>query len=50
MIETLAAKATAPDQKARLSQLLEPDSKEALAAFLAERHFVDLLTEFSARD
>ena len=48
MIETMAAKATAPDQKARLSQLLEPDSKEALAAFLAERHFVDLLIEFSS--
>jgi sulfite reductase (NADPH) flavoprotein alpha-component len=42
MIETLASKATAPDQKMRLSQLLEPESKEALAAFLAERHFVDL--------
>ena len=48
MIETLASKATAPDQKMRLSQLLEPESKEALAAFLAERHFVDLLVEFSS--
>jgi sulfite reductase (NADPH) flavoprotein alpha-component len=50
MVETLAAKATDADEKARLTGLLTPESKEVLGAFLDEREFVDLLAEFpSAR-
>ncbi len=50
MIETLAAKAADPSEKARLDALLAPEAKEALTAFLDEREFVDLLAEFpSAR-
>lgn len=48
--EVLAAKATSPDERARLAGLLAPEAKEALAQFLEEREFVDLLAEFpSAR-
>ena len=46
LIETLAGKATAAEEKARLTGLLLPESKDVLAAFLAEREFVDLLAEF----
>lgn len=46
LIETLAAKATAPAEQAKLTALLAPESKEALVAFLDEREFVDLLAEF----
>ena len=50
IIETLAAKATNPEEKAKLTGLLLPEAKEALTAFLAEREFADLLAEFpSAR-
>jgi sulfite reductase (NADPH) flavoprotein alpha-component len=45
-VETLAAKATNPDEKAKLAGLLAPESKDVLAAFLQEREFVDLLAEF----
>lgn len=49
-VATLAAKATHPDEKARLSGMLVPESKALLTGYLEERHFVDLLTEFpSAR-
>lgn len=49
-IETLAGKATHPDEKACLVGLLKPESKDILAGFLGQREFVDLLTEFpSAR-
>jgi sulfite reductase (NADPH) flavoprotein alpha-component len=49
-VTTLAAKATHPDEKARLAGMLVPESKALLAGYLEERHFVDLLTEFpSAR-
>lgn len=46
IIETLAGKATAPDEKAKLTGLLAPESKEVLTAFLDDREFVDLLAEF----
>ena len=46
IIETLAGKATAPDEKAKLIGLLAPESKEVLTAFLDDREFVDLLAEF----
>jgi len=49
-VEALAAKATAPAERTRLAELLQPEAKEVLAAFLHEREFVDLLAEFpSAR-
>jgi sulfite reductase (NADPH) flavoprotein alpha-component len=46
IIETLAAKATAPAEQVKLTALLAPESKEALVAFLDDREFVDLLVEF----
>ena len=46
VVGTLAAKATDPDEKAKLSGLLSPESKDLLASFLDEREFVDLLAEF----
>jgi sulfite reductase (NADPH) flavoprotein alpha-component len=50
MVATLAAKATAPAEKARLAALLVPEAKEQLAAFLAAHEYPDLLAEFpSAR-
>jgi sulfite reductase (NADPH) flavoprotein alpha-component len=50
IVETLAAKATNPDEKAKLEGLLAPESKDMLNSFLGQREFVDLLAEFpSAR-
>jgi sulfite reductase (NADPH) flavoprotein alpha-component len=50
LVDTLARKATAPEEKAKLNGLLAPESEEVLTAFLAEREYVDLLAEFpSAR-
>ena len=50
IVETLAGRATWAAEKTRLAALLAPEAAEPLAAFLAERHFVDLLAEFpSAR-
>lgn len=46
LVHTLAAKATHPDEKAKLAGLLVPESKEILATFLDEREYVDLLSEF----
>ncbi len=45
-LEFLVTRATAPDERARLSGLLAPESPEVLAAFLEAREFVDLLEEF----
>jgi len=43
-------KATDPAEKARLEELLKPEAKEALSAYLKDREFPDLLQEFpSAR-
>jgi sulfite reductase (NADPH) flavoprotein alpha-component len=50
IIDTLAARATNPDEKARLAGMLTPESKDILNSFLEQREFIDLLTEFpSAR-
>jgi len=50
MVETLAAKVTHPDEKAKLEGLLASESKDVLAGMLELREFVDLLAEFpSAR-
>ncbi|MDB6169730.1 MAG: FAD-binding protein [Verrucomicrobia bacterium] len=46
MVETLSAKATDPDEKAKLSGLLTPESKDLLAGYLEQREFADLLAEF----
>ena len=50
IVETLAARASDPGERARLQGLATPESKDLLAGFLDEREFVDLLAEFpSAR-
>jgi sulfite reductase (NADPH) flavoprotein alpha-component len=50
MVETLAARAADPAEKAKLEGLLAPEAKDLLAGFLHEREFIDLLVEFpSAR-
>jgi sulfite reductase (NADPH) flavoprotein alpha-component len=46
MVETLAAKATVAEEKAKLTGLLAPESKDLLMAFLDDREFIDLLAEF----
>ncbi len=49
-VETLAARATDPGEKAKLDGMLSPEAKDMLAGALEEREFVDLLAEFpSAR-
>ncbi len=46
ILNTFLGKATDPVEQAKLAQLLAPESKEALATFLDDREFVDLLAEF----
>jgi sulfite reductase (NADPH) flavoprotein alpha-component len=46
IVSTLAAKATHPDEKAKLAGLLAPEAKEMLTTFLDQREYVDLLAEF----
>jgi len=46
MVETLAGKATVAEEKAKLTGLLAPESKDLLMAFLDDREFIDLLAEF----
>lgn len=48
IVNTLAAKATEPAEKAKLAALLAPEAKEQLTAFLAEHEYADLLAEFSS--
>lgn len=49
-LELLLARAADAAERARLEQLLAPESKDALVAYFYEREFVDLLAEFpSAR-
>jgi sulfite reductase (NADPH) flavoprotein alpha-component len=45
-VETIAARATNPAEKAKLEGLLAPESKDVLVAFIEQREFVDLLAEF----
>lgn len=46
IVSTLAAKATHPDEKAKLAGLLAPEAKEMLTNFLDQREYTDLLAEF----
>ncbi len=46
ILETLAAKVTAPGEKARLEELLAPGAEELREAFLGQREYIDLLEEF----
>ena len=45
-VELLAGKATDLGEKTKLAELLVPEAKDVLAAFLENREFIDLLTEF----
>jgi sulfite reductase (NADPH) flavoprotein alpha-component len=46
IVETLAAKTGSAAEKEKLAALLAPEAKDALAPWLEEREFVDLLAEF----
>ncbi len=46
IISTLFAKATDANEKARLEALLKPEAKDALAGYLDEREYIDILSEF----
>ncbi len=46
ILETLATKATADGDKAKLAALLAPEAKEALPGYLEDREYIDLLCEF----
>jgi len=46
ILETLAAKAAAEGDKAKLAALLAPEAKDALPGYLEDREYIDLLTEF----
>lgn len=46
VLETLAIAATTHADRAKLANLLAPEAKDKLAAWLEEREFVDLLGEF----
>lgn len=48
ILTTLLAKATTDADRARLTGLLAPESKEVLANYLEEREFIDILAEFSS--
>ena len=46
ILNTLCAKTTDADEKSRLEALLKPEAKEALTAYLDEREYIDILSEF----
>jgi sulfite reductase (NADPH) flavoprotein alpha-component len=46
IVNTLLAKTTDAGERARLAELVKPEAKDALAGFLDEREYVDLLAEF----
>jgi sulfite reductase (NADPH) flavoprotein alpha-component len=46
IIETLAAKTSAPTEKAQLDALLAPGAEEMRENFLGQREYIDLLEEF----
>lgn len=46
LVNTLLAKTTDAAEQARLSELVKPEAKQALAGFLDEREYTDLLAEF----
>ncbi|MBS0663439.1 MAG: sulfite reductase subunit alpha [Verrucomicrobia bacterium] len=45
IVETLAGRATHPDEKARLAGMLKPEAKDILTTFLEQHEYVDLLAE-----
>lgn len=45
-VELLAARTGDATERSRLDSLLAPEAKDALAAYLGEREFIDLLEEF----
>ena len=50
LVETLASRAGDPGERSRLGELLLPEARDRLNAWLGEREFIDLLLEFpSAR-
>lgn len=48
ILTTLFNKATDAAEKAKLEALLKPEAKEALAGYLDEREYIDILGEFPA--
>ncbi|WP_221030841.1 sulfite reductase subunit alpha [Actomonas aquatica] len=46
LMKALAEKATDAAEKAKLDELLAPESKEVLRTYLEERHYIDVLQEF----
>ncbi len=46
ILNTLLAKATDAGEKAKLTELLKPESKDALTGYLDEREYVDILAEY----
>ncbi|MDX2188007.1 MAG: sulfite reductase subunit alpha [Opitutaceae bacterium] len=46
ILDTLGAKTTSADERARLAALLAPEAKEKLTEYLDNREFVDILSEY----
>lgn len=46
ILETLAARTPDPTEKEKIADLLAPEAKEQLTAYLAEREYVDVLADF----
>lgn len=46
ILHTLHGKATAPADVARLTSLLAPESKDVLTAYLEQREYIDMLSDF----
>ncbi|MFA6962480.1 MAG: sulfite reductase subunit alpha [Opitutaceae bacterium] len=46
IINTLFAKATDANEKSKLEAFTKPEAKEALAGYLDEREYIDILSEF----
>jgi sulfite reductase (NADPH) flavoprotein alpha-component len=48
LLKTLVTKATDEAQKAKLERLLDPENKDDLKPWLEQRHYIDILQEFSS--
>lgn len=48
LLKTLVTKATDPAEKIKLEELVAPDNAEALKPWLEQRHYIDILNEFSS--
>ncbi len=46
LLNALAEKVTAPAEKSKLADLLDPEKKEMLKVWLEQRAYIDVLTEF----